>query len=425
MADFSSLTGLFKEAYADKLEDLIPEFSILQSEVDFVKDAEKNGNLYHQPVIVQNENGFTYAAAASDGYTLNASASLVTQDAQIAGSQIVLNSLLGFNAAARSKNKNSFMTATSLLVENMMNSLSKRVELSLLYGGTDLGQATSSVNTNATTTVITLTAATFAGGIWAGSVGSQLSMFNASSGAIVNSNAALVISAVDTTSTVRSITITGNATDIAAVDTLLATATDGALNFYGARATSNVYTECSGIDKIITNTGTLFNISASAYDLWKGNTYAVGGNLTEAVLDAGLSQAVNKGLQEEVTVYVNPLTWTFLNKDQAALRMFDSSYKDQATNGFNEIVYKSVAGTQKIVAHPFVKQGEAFAVPTSRIKRLGATPMTFQGLEENATTPVFFQLTNVAGYGITAYSNQAILIETPARCVKFTGITNV
>jgi hypothetical protein len=422
--DFSTLNGDFKQAYADDIIDLIPDFAIVQRMVPFVPSAQRSGDLYHQPVIVKNENGFTYQSPTADAYALNVPSSSYLQDAQVAGGQIVLNSVCGFNAIARSNNKNVFTKATDLLVENMLSSLGKRVELGILYGQTDLGRSSATVNTNATRTVITLTAPTFAAGIWAGMEGAAISLYRADTGALINVVGQATIAAVNVSPTVRSITIDAAAADITAIDLQ---GTNLAINFFGARTGPTAYTEIAGFDKIITNTGQLFNIDASVYNLWAGNVYNVAGNLTEATLDAGLAIAVSKGLQEDVTVLVSPLTWTFLNKDQAALRRYDETYGGgkKADNGFNEIAYHSVAGTQKIVAHPFVKQGEAFAVPMKRVVRCGAQEATFTGMADGDTRPTFFQLTNIAAYGITAYSNQAVLIETPAKCVKFTGITNV
>jgi hypothetical protein len=225
----------------------------------------------------------------------------------------------------------------------------------------------------------------------------------------------------------RQLTITGVAADITAVDALLAVgAPDGVINFYGARLTGNVYKEGAGLDRIITNTGVLFGIDAAVYDLWKGNVYNVAGNLTQASLDLALAAAVDKGLQEDVNVYVSPKTWTFLNKELAALRMFDSSYKStEGENGYNRITYKSQAGTQTIIAHPFVKRSEAFVVPPSHAIRVGAKEAGFTNLDRSARTPVFTQKDQSYAYYTNVSSNQALLIDSPAKCVKLTGITNV
>ena len=420
------LNGNLYEKYADKIVKLIPTNSILQEDFDFVKDKQTSGGAYHQPVILQHENGFTYAGPDEDAFPLNGSIAMTMKDAALLGSQIVLYSALGQNAVDRSLAPGAaFRSAQWLLMDDMMESISKRVEISLLYGETNIGTAITGANVNATTTTITLSDPSYAAGIWSGGVGTQISLFDSVTGAIANATGPLTVTAVN--SQTRTLTVTGLAADITAVDALLAVgAPDAVINFYGARLTGNVYKEAAGLDKIITNTGVLFGIDAAVYDLWKGNVYNVGGNLTQAALDLGLAAAVDKGLQEDVNVYVSPTTWTFLNKELAALRMFDSSYKStEGENGYNRITYKSQAGTQTIIAHPFVKRGEAFAVPPSHAIRVGAKEAGFTNLDRDAKTPVFTQKDQNFSYYTNVSSNQALLIDSPAKTVKFTGITNV
>jgi hypothetical protein len=52
-----NLNGLFKEVYADKLENLIPDGVKVLKEVKFVPKEKQPGNLYHQPVILGMEHG--------------------------------------------------------------------------------------------------------------------------------------------------------------------------------------------------------------------------------------------------------------------------------------------------------------------------------------------------------------------------------
>lgn len=52
-----NLNGLFKEVYADKIKDLIPDGLKLLQMVDFTQQSSELGNLYHQPVILGLEHG--------------------------------------------------------------------------------------------------------------------------------------------------------------------------------------------------------------------------------------------------------------------------------------------------------------------------------------------------------------------------------
>jgi hypothetical protein len=45
--NLTTLNGLFKERYADKLRDIIPDGVKLLKEIDFVSKDKQNGSLYH------------------------------------------------------------------------------------------------------------------------------------------------------------------------------------------------------------------------------------------------------------------------------------------------------------------------------------------------------------------------------------------
>lgn len=413
----STLSGLFKEVYGDEVMNLVPDAAKLIKIVPFVPEEKEIGNLYHQPVILSNEQGVTYAAFNAGAFALNNSIALTMQDAQVSSSQILLRSAISYDAAARaSKSKKAFQKATQLIVENMIESMSKRVEIANIYGKSGLGKCQTSANASATSTVITLTTGTWATGIWAGAENCQLDAYNATS--LVNSNAALVITAVDSAN--RKITVSGNSTDISALDTAILN-NAGVLDLYFYGAYGN---EMSGLDKIITNTGTLFNIAANTYALWQGNTHSAGsGALTMGKLLSAVAKAVDRGLNEDVTALMNPNTWANVMSDLAALRRYDGSYnKQDAENGVQKITFHSQNGKIDIVSHNIIKESECLIFPQKRAKRIGAQDMSFKtpGREEE----IFLQLSGNAGFEIRNYTDQAFFMETPARCVKISAIVN-
>lgn len=179
----------------------------------------------------------------------------------------------------------------------------------------------------------------------------------------------------------------------------------------------------AGVDKILTNTGSLFGINAATYGLWKSSSYAAGGAaLTMAKVLSAVGKAVNRGLNEDVMVLVNPITWQNLNSDQAALRSYDNPHSKDSKNGFESITFHGQNGKIEVVSHPCVKEGEGFILPIKKVKRIGSSDITFKtpGREDE----LFLQLPSNAGVELRLYTNQAIFIESPARCVKITGITN-
>lgn len=391
----------------------------------FVPRERQLGNKYHQPVIVRQEHGITYAAPESGAFALNSAVSMQTQDAVVPGYQIVLRATLDYEAAAKatSSGPRAFRDATELQVENMLESHSKRLELAILHGQAGVGVGDTSSNVDATTTDVTLTTASWSSGIWSGMEGAVIQFWTAANALVGTSSpdADFSISTVDIDT--KTLTVTGTATGIAALDVALG-AGDCDIYFKGARTGAAAFGEMAGLSKIITNTGSLFGIDASVYNLWRGNTYGAAGALTFAKLQSAVARAVGRGLSEDVDVLVNPVTWGNLLTDQAALRMYDSSYSAATVeNGAKTIKFHGQNGVMNIHSHIYVKEGEAFVVPSKRVKRIGATDISFN-VPGSTEGEIFRQLENNAGFEYRNYSNQAIILETPARAVKVTGIVN-
>lgn len=417
----TNLSGLFKETYAEVVIQLVPEVAKLVKMVDFVPSDKEIGNLYHQPVIVNNESGITYAAQNGGAFTLNSAIAMNMQDAQVPGAQIILRSSIDYESAARASNdRKAFVKATSLLVKNMMESMRKRVEVACWYGADPdgIGQTSSSANTSATVTVVQLTTASWATGIWAGAENTTIQFYKDSDDTLVSSGTDSIFSISLVNVTDKKLTVTGTATGITALDA----AAVAALNIFynGAKAK-----EMSGLSKILQNAGSLFNISAATYGLWGANSYNVSSTaLTFGKMVSGLAAAVGRGLEEKVTLWVSPKTWGNLNTDLAALRRMDSSWRaEKGENGNKNIQYYSQNGEIEIVSHSVIKEGEAMAIPMARVKRLGAVDITFKtpGMGEDE---FFLHLADAAGFELRSYTDQHIFLETPAKAVRFYGITN-
>lgn len=421
----ANLDGLFFEKYASKIENLIPQFAIIRDEVAFVPRDKQNGGFYNQPVIVAAEQGFTYSAANNGAYALNDAISMELQNAQVIGYQMTGRATLDYESAARSVGSGAFEDATVLQMTNLLESANKRLELSLLYGQEGLGTSASTAATAATTANVVFTVGSWSDATWGGSVGAQLNFFNNSTGALISTGADSVFTVTSVDVATRTVGVTGTATGITALDAV--EAVDAF--FRGARSAVSTFAEMPGLSKMITNTGTLWNIDAAAWDLWKGNTYAAGAAaLTFSKVQSAVAVAVGRGLLDEVTVYVNPKTWSNMNTEQAALRMYDSSYSTgKLTNGTRTLEYIGQNGKMSIVPHPFVKQGDAFVAPTKYMKRIGATDISFnlKGKAGQMSNEAMFQnLQDSNGFQYRLYSNQSLFLEAPAKFVKITGIVN-
>lgn len=403
----TSLDGLFKTVYGDSVLNLLPDFAILSRKVPF-KPAEKIGQRFELPVKLQYEGGFSYGASGDGAFALNSAVAGKIARAQVDAAQIVLRSQIDYESAfkAVSGGKQAFQDATQALIENMMESFAKRQELAILYGQTGLGKISAvSVSTNAT---ITFTAATWAPGIWVAMENSTFDCYNGSSK--INTNAALTLVSVNLASS--QIVVSGNSTDLGN----LAATYD--LYFQGGYGK-----EMNGLDKIMTNTGSLFNIDASVYELWKSTSYAVSGAISMSKTLLAAAQAVPLGLKESTMCMLAAKRWANLNNDLSALRRSDESYKSSGfENGVDGITYHGVSGDVVIECHPFVKEGEGFIVPDKRLKRVGSTDITFK--RPGSSDRFFKEIENAAGFELRAYSDQQIFLEAPSYAVKLTGITD-
>jgi hypothetical protein len=370
--------------------------------------------------------GVSYAAADAGAFALNDHIAMNTQDAYVQGSQLLLRSALSYDAAARASNgKKAFAKATSMIVENMVESMANRLEASILYGQATTGLATVSIAASGSSAcVCTVTAATWAPGIWAGKENARVWVKVSST-----VYGPFYISALDFDA--KTITLKA-ATEAKGADagsgSLANIESQGTayIGFFGSQAvgSAGTFREMVGLNNIITTSGTLFGIVNTTYNLWAGNTATVTGQLTMGKILSSLGKPIAKGLDEDVVAFVGPDTWSNLASDLAALRKYDSSYKaDKGENGFESLQYFSQNGKIEVISHSCVKAGDCFVLPIKRFKRVGAIDVTFKtpGREEE----IFFNLPDNAGFELRCYTDQALFPEAVAKCLKITGFTNV
>lgn len=419
----AQLDGLFKQIYADNIVNLIPDSARLVKDIKFVGADKETGDQYNQPVVLSNEHGVSFGAAGDGAFSLNSAIALSMKNASIQGSMQVLRSAISYDAASKaSSSKKAFVRGTEFLIENMLESMTKSQEISLLYGGSGIGSASAVTGTTTSTEtdrVITLSTASFAAGIWSGAENSIINFYTAG-GALVSSSADanFTVAAVDIGA--RTIKLTHTAAGGQALKTAI---TSAAVNIFRQGSYGK---EMTGLNEISSNTtGTIFGISATTFGAWAGNVHSAGsGALTMAKVLAGLAKAAQRGLNEDVTLYTNPATWANLNADQAALRSYDSSYKSSnADVGQQSITYYGQTGKIDIISHSLVKEGEAFAVPLSRCRRIGSSDITFKRPGRQGED-FFRELPDSAGYELRSYQDISLFCSSPNKLVKFSSIVN-
>jgi hypothetical protein len=397
------LNGLYKQVYGDSIKNLVPDGVKLYNQIPFNKESDKLGDRYHQPVVLQLEHGVTYGGANGDAFALNASIAGVMKDAQVRGYEMVLRSVLSIGAASRSlTSSNAFEKATKHLIGSMLRSISRRLEVQLLYGKRGIGTVSSRSGQ-----VLTLTAASWAPGIWAGAEGMQVDVYQCNRTTLRTAN--LQVSSVSFAC--RTVTISSGACSVAACDVIFYKGSQG--------------NEFDGLENIIRNTGTLFCINAACYQLWQGNVLCNSGtarDLDFALVAKAVSRLVEKGLTDQkLTLMINPLQFDVLLAEQTAKRMFDGSYRSsQYEEGSETIKFHSQNGTIEIIPSIFVKAGDAFLYSKDDLIRVGSADITFNqpGFEGQ-----FFRLLNDAnGYELRAYTDQALFTSAPGRLALITDL---
>ena len=420
---FTVLAGNFKEVYGD-LHNLIPDTAKLMKMLPY-KPKAKIGNEFVEAVKLTHEHGVTYSQSDNNAgalVTLSTPIPLTLLDAKVSSSVLLLRAQIGYDAFARAEggDKVAFKDASELVIEDLLESITKRLEISLLYGSSPTGiggipQGGANSNGSGVLTVI-LTPAQWATGIWVGSENALVDVYHSSTK--LNSTAAMIVTSVnpDTYTVVLTEADAPTDTSAAAIDTYVTSNADAYMVFTGSYGN-----EMFGIDYVMLNTGSLWNITSSSYALWSANTYnASGANLTMGKLQSAIQKAVQKGLDGDVNVIVNPATWATLNTDMAALRRFveDST---EAELGVESIKYMYAGGKMDVVAYNLCKEGECFILPKKGVNRIGAADIGFKlpGGDNG-----FLHVPDRMGYEFRLFSSQAFFTPFVAKLVKIYGIVN-
>lgn len=395
-----NLNGLFKQVYADSLENLIPDGVKLMNLIKF-NSKDKTGDKYNQPVILGMEHGVTFAASDEDAFTLEDAVAGSIKNAEVRGNALVLRSRIGYKAISTSVGSDAaFESATKYLVANMLRSITKKLEIELLYG--QKGYAAISAVSGA---VLSITPSEWAPGIWAGAEGMPINI--RSTGGVDRGN--FIVQSVDFAN--KQVTLTAVAGGVLPTDIIFH---KGA---YGK--------EFVGIHKILEDqTGSLFNIDRTTYQLFRGNVFNAGSNvLSFDDLNKAVARAVEKGLDTKVICMVNPRTWADLLTEQAALRKYDSSYSAvKLEQGSKGLLFHSQNGEIEIIPSIYVKEGYAYMLEPSSWMRVGSQEVSFKrpGYEGE----FFRELENAAGFELRCYCDQALFTSAPSHNVLITGIVN-
>lgn len=411
MAEHSTsvLNALTKEVYADSLENLIPDTARLQKDIKY-KSSAKEGKVYVQPMQVTRPAGWTLNTEGT-AFTLNEAVPTQSRDARVNGSSFVLEDLISYDAAARAvKGKAAFVDGTSWMLENMAETASFILESQLLHGQDNVGIVDARTDDSGTTQTFSFTAATFMPAFLSGLEGTYVEFYDDET------------PLTPTTAQITAVDIENLAVTFEGVEAEL-DAVAGATN--PQMYLRNTYDHgMIGLMKQAGNlTEDLFGIDPTEFSLLAGNEFTAGGTLTFATLMRAVSKPTNRGLREDVTAYVSTNSWTDAMNDLSALRRFSDKAGGKIEQGGDELMFHSQNGMIRIVPHLLMKPSEALVIPTKKCIRLGASEPTFR-LPGTDVGRYWDRIDGHAGYGTRCYWNQAVLLVTPNKACKISGIVN-
>lgn len=408
----STLNGWFKEQYADAPVESIPAQFRLQENVPFGQVLTQGAD-YAVPLVLQYPSGFTYAGSSAGAFALNAASAGKTVKATVTGSQLLLREAIDYESAKlASSSKSAFGQVTSRVVKSMLMASRKRLEIEFLYGQSGLGTVTGAASSN----VWTITTSEWAAGIWAGSEGAQLEVWNAA------------LTVLKGTCTVVSVDL---AARTVTVDNAPTTVNTDVLFFKGAQGN-----ECAGVHKILTNAGTLFGVSAATFNLWKGSSFAAGSAaMTFTALSKVMNAMYEKGCENDVVGLISHKAFTNLmngasitiaatSTSPLAAQRQNQDYKPGGlTMGYDKIQYQEQNGLVTLLPHTYVKEGNAYLLSKKDWMRIGATDLTF-ALPDSDGKEFVRPMSDNAGFELRAWSHQAPFCQAPGRSGVITGLVN-
>lgn len=404
-ADLTSLQGLTKRVYADTLERLWPDDgAMLQKEIKF-SEAEAIGERYVQGVQLTKSHGFTMAPSTSTP-TLVSAKTTKTKQALVDGYQSFMRDRINVITASRiMKSKNperALKSGTATIFETLRLSHIDKLEALFLHGQKGLGAVDSITDSN----TIKLTAATWAPGIWVGGEDMTIDVWDS---ALTTKRGTYTITFVDFDNKQLDLNTSAG---ISAGDVLF---------FEGCQGN-----EFAGIHKILENTGSLFDVDASQYSLWRATQFPSLGRALQFVdLLSANSRARSRGQKGKIKVLVNPATFVDLVNTVESAKTYDGPRGYTPTKidvGTENITVHAPTGLMEIAIHDMMKAGECYGLLMKTWKRIGSSDVTFQ--IPGTDGEYWRELQDVGALEIRSFADWAPFCARPAAQFWITGIVN-
>ena len=348
----STLINRLKKRYNSEISQLVPVPADLIRRAKFRPEMAPGDNVEFD-VQMALELGFTQGEGA-----LNGAIAQTNVKAKVDAYNLTLQSQVSYATISRARtNEQAFARFGDNKFIPMVDSFRMREEFLALYGRR--GIAVVSSNSSGT---LTITDASWNPTLLCSITGAILEAWTSVSGGSQH-NGDLTVTSCDVDN--KTITVSGTNSSVTTGDILF---------FKGDHAAGRI-----GLMHIARNTGTLFNIDAATYPLWKANAYDVG---TSALTLGKILQAAGKSaakgcVGKKLVCYVPVMTFQGLVADEAALVRYGAA-KRKAERGFDAITFIGANGDIEVLPHLYMRDGEFVMFPEEFTYILGSTEATTQ-----------------------------------------------
>lgn len=428
MAELTDVLNGYAHDLYTGLREAVPADVTLLEELSFDQQNEQGGD-YTQHITVSEEAGFVHG----DPSEMMAAPTAVAMEfvkASVNGFQIGLVSTLDYAKAQRASNsRKAYGELAGKKQASGFSGMRRRAEDELWYGQLGLGKIASFANVNATTTTLTIKLSEFAPWLWAGKKNHRLVIYNGTT-AVASGNA-FTITKTNVNRAVRTVTVTGLAADITALQSAITGAPD-TLDIYsygtatGSLGVAGFKTMVGLVKAATTTSGTLFGVDLDANSDAAPNAYNAGGAMSFKKALEIAEVLIGRGVVEPIRLDVNPRAWNDMMADQAALVRYNGK-QNKLENGADALTFNVQRVPLEIVGEGRMKEGYAIARPKSGLKRIGArdiSMVTPGGSKATAKGDIWYHDPSRFGYSWRIWTHQAFFAEELWKLVGVTGIVN-
>ena len=420
-ATIDTAEGAAKKVYG-KIQDMIPSKDLKVLKRIKYDSSREVGLDYNEQVYLTQEFGFTAGGSSGARRNLNDAVVATSKNATLAptSTHFRTEAVIELLAQVESKGPKAMEPYVGAMFRNSKKAMDRRLEVKYTLGGSPIGVVSSATDV-VTTTVCTIATGKWAPGVWLGSKGMPVDMYDGSTQ--LNTNAALIVSVVDMK--LKKITFTGNAADIDAVVAAGANTDIYYRGYYGLDGTG-----LRAIANLSASSGNYLGIATGTYtDVWNATQVAWDVSATDFnwdLLNTGIEEAASRGAMGDMIALVPFNVWSDLCGSLDALRAIDSSYsanKQDMGHDIDSLSYHSLCGKITIEPSAFCLNGDVICYPDpagdSDVAIIGSSKPTFE--LPGAEGGKFMQPirgVNAIEYGM--FECSGLWLPNPRGCILFT-----